>query len=70
MAQNIFLDGNTFANSPHVTKNIFVGDFTAGASVFWRDWAKLDVTFTERSKEFTHQREADHFGAANLSILF
>lgn len=70
VAQNIFLDGNTFATSRSVHKNILVGDFTAGASVFFRDWLKLDVSVTQRSKEFTTQHSADHFGAANLSVLF
>ncbi len=70
VAQNIFLDGNSVADSPHVHKEIFVGDFSTGASLFWADWAKLDVAFTERSKEFTTQKQADHFGTANLSFRF
>ena len=49
---------------------MFVGDFSAGASLFWADWAKLDFAFTERSKEFTTQKQADHFGTANLSFRF
>jgi lipid A 3-O-deacylase len=70
VAHNIFLDGNTFANSPHVHKEILVGDFSTGASVFYRDWIKFDVSFTERTKEFTTQGSYDHFGTANLSVLF
>lgn len=70
VAHNIFLDGNTVAKSRSVHKNVLVGDFTAGASVFYRDWVKFDVSFTERTKEFTHQGSDDHFGNANLSILF
>lgn len=70
VAHNIFLDGNTFQNSASVHKEILVGDFTAGASVFWSDWVKLDASFTERTKEFTAQKEMDHFGAASLSVRF
>ena len=70
VAHNIFLDGNTVADSRSVHKNILVGDFSAGASVFWRDWMKLDVSFTERTKEFATQHQADHFGNMNLSVRF
>ncbi len=70
VAQNIFLDGNSFATSPSVHKNIFVGDFTAGASLFWADWVKVDFTFTERTKEFTTQKALDHFGGVNLAVRF
>jgi lipid A 3-O-deacylase len=70
VAHNIFLDGNTVANSRSVDKKILVGDFSTGASVFWRDWVKFDVSFTERTKEFTTQHQADHFGNANLAIRF
>jgi hypothetical protein len=31
---------------------------------------KLDVSFTERTKEFTTQRQADHFGNVNLAFRF
>ena len=67
---NIFLDGNSFVDSRSVEKNVGVGDFSAGASVFYRDWVKLDFSFTERSKEFKTQKQADHFGQANLSFRF
>lgn len=70
VAHNIFLDGNTVADSRSVHKEILVGDFSTGASVFYRDWVKLDVSFTERTKEFTTQHGSDHFGNANLSIRF
>ncbi len=70
VARNIFLDGNTFTDSPSVKKNILVGDFTAGASVFYSDWAKLDLTFTQRTKEFTTQQSMDRFGGASLSVSF
>ncbi|HVY12420.1 MAG TPA: lipid A deacylase LpxR family protein [Alphaproteobacteria bacterium] len=71
VARNIFLDGNSFASSPSVNKKPFVGDFVAGFSVFWSDAAKLDLTFTQRSKEFYGQTgHADHFGGVNVSVRF
>jgi lipid A 3-O-deacylase len=70
VAHNIFLDGNTVADSRSVQKNIGVADLSAGASVFYRDWVKLDFAFTERTKEFKTQQQADHFGSANLSFRF
>ena len=70
VVHNIFLDGNSVATSRSVDRNVVVGDFSAGASVFYRDWVKLDVSFTERSKEFKTQGSWDHFGSANLSFLF
>ena len=70
VAHNIFLDGNSFTDSRSVDKKFLVGDFSGGASLFWRDWAKLDFSFTARTKEFETQHEADHFGNASLSIRF
>ena len=70
VAHNIFLDGNSFADSPSVKKRILVGDFSAGASLFWSDWTKIDFSFTERTKEFTTQKQMDHFGNVTLSFLF
>ncbi len=70
VAHNIFLDGNTVAISPSVHKNVLVGDFSTGLSVFYADWVKLDATFTERSKEFTTQAQADHFASVTLSVRF
>ena len=67
---NIFLDGNSVVASRSVEKNVGVGDVSTGASLFYRDWAKLDVSFTERSKEFKTQQQADHFGQASLSVRF
>jgi lipid A 3-O-deacylase len=70
VAHNIFLDGNTVADSRSVVKKAGVADLSAGASVFYRDWVKLDAVFTERTKEFVTQQQADHFGTVNLSLRF
>jgi hypothetical protein len=67
-ARNIFLDGNTWQSSPHVTKNVFVGDLSAGLSVFWLDAVKLDFVVTYRTKEFVGQPENFWYGGINLSF--
>jgi len=71
VARNIFLDGNTFTESPNVKKKPFVADFTVGASLFWSDAARLDVALVQRTKEFDGQvGHLDRFGGINLTFLF
>ncbi len=66
---DIFLDGNTFADSHDVDRHWLVGDFLFGASVtFWR--AKLSYAQVFRSKEFEGQRRVHNFGSLSLSITF
>jgi hypothetical protein len=68
VVRDIFLDGNTFESSPSVKKRPFVGDVSAGASIFWLDIAKLDFVFTMRSEEFAGQSQPSRFGGINLSF--
>jgi len=71
VARNIFLDGNTFASSPSVEKRDLVADFMLGASLFWSAAARVDVTWTERTKEFYSQEGTpDRFGGINLVLGF
>jgi lipid A 3-O-deacylase len=70
VAQNIFLDGNTFQNSRSVDKEIAVGDALAGAEVFYKDYFRAGFTFLLRSNEFTKQRGPDTFGGFNISLAF
>jgi len=69
VARNIFLDGNTFADSHDVDKKRFVGDFQVGAAVVWRG-VRLAFTHVFRTKEFDGQRRADRYGALSLSLRF
>ena len=69
VARNIFLDGNTFADSHDVDKKHLVGDFQVGAAVVWRDM-RLAFTHVFRTKEFNGQRRADRYGALSLSVRF
>lgn len=70
VAQNIFLDGNTFQNSRSVNKEIVVGDALAGAEVFYKNYLRAGFTFLLRSNEFTKQRGPDTFGGFYLSFAF
>jgi len=67
IARNIFLDGNTWEDSRHVTKIPYVGDLQLGAALTFRSF-RLTFTHVFRTKEFTTQHHADQFGAINLSI--
>lgn len=68
IARNIFLDGNTWRDSPSVDKRHFVGDLTGGFSLFWGQSIKADFVITQPTKEFAGQEEEDRFGGFNLSF--
>ncbi len=70
VAQNIFLDGNTFRDSRDVDKEHFVGDLTGGVALFWSNSVKLDAGFTYRTQEFEGQDEDAKFANINLTIGF
>lgn len=69
VARDLFLDGNTFEDSPSVDKENFVGDAYYGIGVVLKKW---QLTYTEvvRSKEFKGQREKNYFGSITLSRAF
>jgi lipid A 3-O-deacylase len=69
VARNIFLDGNTFANSHSVDKKLFVIDATAGAALTYKD-TKLSYTIVYRTDEFEGQDGAQIFGALSLGLRF
>lgn len=66
---NIFLDGNTFADSHRVDKLPFVFDANAGIALTWNR-TRLSYTMVWRSKEFERQSRADLFGAISLAYRF
>lgn len=71
VARNIFLDGNTFTDSPSVDKKPLVADLIVGASVFWTTSWRADFTVTQRTKEFDGQRgHPDRFGGINVTFGF
>lgn len=69
VAQNIFLDGNSFKNSAEVNKKHLVGDLQAGFAVTFSD-TRISYTHTFKTKEFKTQASNDSFGSLNLSMRF
>ncbi|MDB5405698.1 MAG: hypothetical protein JWL84_610 [Rhodospirillales bacterium] len=68
VAHNIFLDGNTFRQSPSVRKRVFVGDLETGFSVFWSSAVRLDFAAVRRTKEFFGQQADDLIGTGALTV--
>lgn len=69
VARNIFLDGNTFEDSPNVSKKPFVIDANIGASIGF-DRFRVSYTLNWRSKEFDGQDNSSLFGAISLGTRF
>ena len=69
VARNIFLDGNTFRDSPSVDKKILIGNLQAGAALTYGN-TRLSYTHVLMSKEFDAQKRAEQFGALTLSWRF
>ena len=68
VAQNIFLDGNTFRTSPHVDKKPLVADLQAGFSVFWPFYKiRTDFSVVRRTEEFYGQATPDEIGTAAIA---
>lgn len=70
VARNIFLDGNTFADSRSVSKEPLVADLQFGIAMTIGKSTRLAYTQVFRTREFTGQRDADKFGAISLSMRF
>ena len=69
IARNIFLDGNTFTDSPSVNKKHIVNDINAGVSYTYGR-TQLSYTVTWRSKEFDNQKDPSIFGAISIGRRF
>lgn len=69
VARDIFLDGNTWRDSPSVDKRPLVGDFQVGLAVQWRG-IRLAYTQVWRSEEFYGQRGNTQFGSVGVSFRF
>lgn len=71
--RNLFLDGNTFKESPSVDREVFVPEGSAGFSLVFGQLSRpamLSFTFVWRGEEFDGQRKADKFGSAQISVQF
>jgi lipid A 3-O-deacylase len=68
VGRNIFLDGNSFRQSPNVDPKHLVGDLETGFALFWSRRVRADFSVTQRSEEFEGQRTPDVIGTASLSF--
>lgn len=69
VARDIFLDGNTFSDSHHVSKKNLVGDISAGLAWQWPG-GKLTYAYYMRSKEFRTQSKLQRHGSLTLSLEY
>lgn len=67
VARDIFLDGNTFGDSPSVDKEPFVADLQAGIAVTIKT-VRLAFTQVYRTREFEGQSGPNTFGAFSVSF--
>jgi hypothetical protein len=65
--RNMFLDGNTFRDSPSVSRRWLVADLQMGVVLQGRG-VRLAYTYVVRSEEFLGQEGPDAFGAFTLSV--
>ena len=75
VANNIFLDGNTFARSHAVKKKPFVGDIAYGWAYTWPrssffPTGKIAYAHYMQSREFEGEEHNHGFGSVTLSIEF
>ncbi len=69
LAWDIFLDGNTFADSHSVEKKDLVADATAGLALTYNN-TRISYTLVCRTKEFDLQQDPQIFGALSLGVRF
>ncbi len=69
VAWNVFLDGNTWRDSPSVDRRPLVADAQVGA-VLGLGRLRLAYTHVFRTPEFRNQGERDDFGAVSVSWMF
>ena len=67
--RDIFLDGNTFANSHSVSKERFVTDLAFGVGIIFSRY-KLSLAKVMRTKEFKEQTNNQEFGSITLSFTY
>lgn len=66
LANNIFLDGNTFRDSHSVHRKDGVADIALGIAGTWKRF-RFAYAHIYRSKEFSKQRKAQFYGSLSLS---
>jgi len=66
---DIFLDGNTWENSPSADKKLWVGDLSLGLSFSW-DMFKLTYRHLFRTNQFDNQKQGQIIGSLTLTLSF
>jgi lipid A 3-O-deacylase len=66
---NIFLDGNTFKDSPSVDKENFVADVMAGFAISYGRY-KFSYSYVYRTKEYKTQDDPQVFGSVQFSFSY
>jgi len=69
VANDIFLDGNTWRDSHSVDKRHFVADVSVGFSFLIRQW-KLSYAQVYRTREFKGQDKHHEYGSLSLSYTW
>jgi len=69
MANDIFLDGNTFTNSHSVDKEYAVADIATGISFLMAGW-KISYAKVWRTKEFREQNHHHSYGSISASYTW
>lgn len=69
VAHNIFLDGNTFGDSPSVARRWLVADLSVGAAVNYGN-TKFAYAFVYRTEEFVGQKQGQIFGTVSVNFTF
>ncbi|PWR19725.1 lipid A deacylase LpxR family protein [Zavarzinia compransoris] len=69
VARDIFLDGSTFEDSPSVSKESVVGEWSVGF-VAYVPGGRFNATYIKRSEEFSSQPNAFEYGSASLTFAF
>ena len=69
VAQNIFLDGNTFQDSHSVDKKYLVADAAFGIAGVYNKW-KVSYAQVYRTKEFEAQKDAQSYGSFTVSYSY
>jgi len=67
VGRDIFLDGNTFRDSPSVDKNILVGGVQGGIA-FTFDDVRISYTEVHRTNEYKGETQPEEYGAITVSI--
>ena len=69
VGRNIFLDGNSFQDGPHLNKRTLIGNLQIGAALTYKD-ARISYTQIYITKEFKGQKAGSQLGAINFSYRF